>query len=65
MVRGCSASNRVMVKAGSGPLTPVRLVATEGHTMARRQRSLVSGVVLIVEADEAYTAVIENVRTPG
>jgi DNA-binding response OmpR family regulator len=60
MVRGCSASTRVIVKAGSAPLADVRLVATEGPTMARRQRSRVSGVVLIIEADEAYKAVIET-----
>jgi hypothetical protein len=44
----------------------MRFVATEGPTMARRMRNRVSGPVLIIEADEAYQAVIETcVRLAG
>ena len=56
----------VITKAGSSQLGHVRFVATEGSTMARRKRRRVSGAVLIIEADEAYRAVIETcVRLAG
>jgi len=51
---------QVVAKAGSGQLAHVRFVAPEGPTMARRKRNRVSGAVLIIEADDAYRAIIET-----
>ena len=51
---------QVITKAGSGQLAQVRSLAREGPTRARRKRSRVSGAVLIIEADEAYRAIIET-----
>src|SRR5436853_7354896 len=52
------AHRTVITKAGRR--AHARFVATEGPTMARRKRSRVSGAVLIIEADEAYRAIIET-----
>jgi two-component system, OmpR family, response regulator ResD len=60
MVRVVQRIEQVIPKAGSGQLAHVSVVATEGPTMARRKRSRVSGAVLIIEADEAYRAIIET-----
>jgi DNA-binding response OmpR family regulator len=60
MVRGVQRIEQVITKAGSGQLPHARVVATEESTVARRKRSRVSGAVLIIEADEAYRAVIET-----
>jgi DNA-binding response OmpR family regulator len=60
MLRGMQRNEQVITKAGSGQLAQMRSLATEGPTMARRKRSRVSDAVLIIEADEAYRAVIET-----
>ncbi|HEY0493331.1 MAG TPA: winged helix-turn-helix domain-containing protein [Candidatus Dormibacteraeota bacterium] len=63
---GVQRIEQVITKAGSSQLGHVRFVATEGSTMARRKRRRVSGAVLIIEAEEAYRAVIETcVRLAG
>jgi two-component system response regulator ResD len=46
--------------AGSDEPAQVPFNATGESTMARRKRSRVSGAVLIIEADEAYRAIIET-----
>ncbi len=51
---------QVTTKAGSGQPGHVRFVARKGPTAARRKRGRISGAVLIIEADEAYRAVIET-----
>jgi DNA-binding response OmpR family regulator len=60
MVCGMERIDQEVTKVGSGQPADVRFVATEGSTMARRKRSRVSGSVLIIEADEAYRAIIET-----
>ena len=60
IVRGVQRTEQVIAKAGSGQVAHLRSVATEGPTMARRKRNRVFGAVLIIEADEAYRAIIET-----
>jgi two-component system, OmpR family, response regulator ResD len=60
MLGGVQRNYQVITKAGSGQLAQVRSLAREGPTMARRKRSRTSGTVLIIEADEAYRAIIET-----
>jgi DNA-binding response OmpR family regulator len=66
MVRGVQRIEQVIANAGSDQLAHMRFVATEGPTMPRRKRNRVSAAVLIIEADEAYRAIIETcVRLAG
>jgi two-component system, OmpR family, response regulator ResD len=66
MVRSVKGADEGIGGAGSEGLAPVRFAATGGSAMARRKRNRLAGAVLIVEADEAYRAVIETcVRLAG
>jgi DNA-binding response OmpR family regulator len=66
MVRAVEGVEEVISGAGPEGLAQVPFAGMGGSTTARRKRNRVSGAALIVEADEAYRAVIETcVRLAG
>src|SRR3989442_7807741 len=65
-VRPVKGVEEVIGEAGSEGPAQARFAGTGRSTMARRKRNRPAGAVLIVEADEAYRAVIETcVRLAG